>query len=158
MNDVVTSLEGHRFGIAWFEQRRDADGAIRFIRHDIMGNYLTKSAGDVLFTEPHTSAFADMDGDGISDLVIGKRAMSHLFNYFDADPFGPPVIYVYRTVRNPTAPGGAEFVPYLVHNRSGVGAHLSLADLDGDGGIDITTSGVYGTFVFLNKSHRRRPQ
>ena len=26
LNDVVTSLEGHGFGLAWFEQKKDAAG------------------------------------------------------------------------------------------------------------------------------------
>ncbi len=42
-------------------------------------------------------------------------------SYFDPDAYGDPVLYWYRTVRNPRAPGGAEFVPELIHNRSGVG-------------------------------------
>lgn len=83
-----------------------------------------------MFTEPHATAFADMDGDGIPDLITGKRAMSHLFGYTDPDPFGPPVLYVYRTVRNPKAPGGAEFVPELTHKRSGVGSNFEVADFE----------------------------
>lgn len=151
LNDVVTALEGHAFGLAWYEQKRDRSGNISFVEHIIMDNFTTKNAGDVTFTEPHATAFADMDGDGIPDMITGKRAMSHLFGYSDPDPFGPAVLYVYKTVRNPHAPGGAEFVPELIHNRSGVGSHLAVADLDGDGTPDIVTSGVYGTFVFFNK-------
>jgi hypothetical protein len=77
--------------------------------------------------------------------------MSHLFGYNDPDPFGQPVLYVYNVVRNPKAAGGAEFVPELIHNRSGVGSRLAVVDLNGDGTPDIVTSGAYGTFVFFNK-------
>lgn len=151
LNDVVTALEGHDFGLAWYEQKRDSSGKISFVEHIIMDNFLTKNAGGVIFTEPHATAFADMDGDGIPDMITGKRAMSHLFGYSDPDPFGPAVLYVYKVVRNPSAPGGAEFVPELIHNRSGVGSHLAVVDLNGDGTPDIVTSGVYGTFVFFNE-------
>jgi hypothetical protein len=60
-------------------------------------------------------------------------------------------LYWYRTVRNPKAPGGAEFVPELIHNRSGAGSEVTAADLDKDGAIDIITSTDRGTFIFWNK-------
>jgi len=58
------------------------------------------------------------------------------------------VIYWYRTVRNPKSPGGAEFVPELIHNRSGVGSQLLVTDLNKDGVVDIMTSTNRGTFLF----------
>lgn len=152
LNDVVTPLEGHGFGLGWYEQRRGADGAATFVLHKIMDGFLDQNAGKVMFTEPHASAFADMDGDGIKDFVTGKRTMSHLMSFGDPDPFGAPVLYVYRTVRNKAAPGGAEFVPELVDNRSGVGSHLDLSDVNGDGRPDIVTSGALGTFLFTNRN------
>jgi hypothetical protein len=60
------------------------------------------------------------------------------------------VIYVHRAVRNPSAPGGAEFIPELIHNRSGVGDTMALADLNGDGALDIVTATAKGTFIFFN--------
>jgi FG-GAP repeat len=41
-------------------------------------------------------------------------------------------------------------VPELIHNRSGVGSHIVVADLNGDGMPDIVTAAIYGTFVFFN--------
>ena len=96
----------------------------------------------------HASLAADIDGDGVLDYVTGKRYWSHLEGYTDADPYGTPVLYWFRTVRNSKAPGGAEFVPELIHNRSGVGSQFSAADLNKDGAMDIITSGVRGTFIF----------
>jgi len=149
--DVVTAISAHTFGLAWFEQKRDATGNISFVRHDIMGDFSTKNAGGVTFSEPHGAAFADMDGDGIPDLITGKRLYSHLESHLDPDPEGPAVLYWYRTVRNPKAEGGAEFVPELIHNRSGVGSQFVVTDLNGDGAPDIVTSGPKGTFVFWNQ-------
>lgn len=147
--DVVGPVEGHGYGLAWWEQRRD-NGKITFVTHMIMDNFMTENAGGVTFSEPHAAAFADMNGDGILDMITGKRSMSH-FGYTDPDPFGPAVLYVYTVVRDPKVPGGAKFAPSLIHNRSGVGSHLVVSDLDGDGRPDIVTSGIFGTFVFLNK-------
>ena len=101
------------------------------------------------FTEPHGTAFADFDGDGVMDMISAKSAEHH-HGYQDPDPYGPPVLDLYRTVRNPRAPGGAEFVPELVHNRSGVGDHFWVGDLDKNGTPDILTSGAMGTFIFFN--------
>jgi hypothetical protein len=151
LNDVVTSIEAHGWGISWFEQKRDKDGSISFVEHPIMGDFSSKNAGGVTFSEPHADTAADIDGDGIPDFIVGKRYWSHEDSYTDPDPYGPAVLYWYRTVRNPKAPGGAEFVPELIHNRSGVGSHFQVADLNKDGAMDIITSTDRGTFIFWGK-------
>ena len=146
--DVVSSVAVHGWGLAWFEQQRAADGARTFVRHDIAGDYSTTNAGNVTFSEAHAAKFVDMSGDRIPDFVIAKRSWPRR-TYQTPDPFGPAVIYIYRTVRNPKVPGGAEFVPELVHNRSGSGSTLEILDLNKDGKLDIATATVTGTFVFL---------
>lgn len=155
LNDVVTSLQAHGWGLAWFQQKRDQNNKISFERHMIMDDHSTKNAGNVTFSQLHGTAVADTDGDGIKDFVVGKRYWSHLDNYYDPDPYGAPVLYTYRTVRNAKAPGGAEFVPELIHNRSGVGSDILAADLNRDGAIDVVTSTRSGTFVFWGKTGRQ---
>ena len=149
LNDVVTSLQAHVFGLAWFEQKRDAAHNVTFERHMISDDFASKNAGNVTFSEPHGSTCADMDGDGVPDFVVGKRFFSHQESYTDPDPMGPAVLYVYKTVRNKNAPGGAEFVPSLVHNASGAGSQITVTDLNKDGINDIATGGELGAFVFL---------
>ncbi len=151
LNDVVTSLNAHGFGLAWYEQKRDAAGKISFVAHIFSDDYAADNAGGVAFSEPHGSTSADLDGDGVPDFIVGKRFYSHLDSYLDPDPYGPPVLYWYRTVRNPSAPGGAEFVPDLIHNRSGVGSDLLATDLNRDGAVDVITSTDRGTFIFWGK-------
>jgi hypothetical protein len=151
LNDVVTSLQAHGVGLAWYEQKRDASGNISFVQHMIMDDFSTKNAGGVTFSEPHGATVADVDGDGVPDFIVGKRYWSHLDDSYDQDAYGPPVLYWYRTVRNPKAPGGAEFVPELIHNRSGAGSDVLAIDLNGDGAVDIVTSTNRGTFIFWGK-------
>ena len=151
LNDIVTSLGAHGWGLAWFEQKRDKSGNISFTEHMIMDDYSTKNAGDVTFSELHGNTVADIDGDGVPDFVVGKRVFSHQESYTDPDPYGPAVLYWFRTVRNPKAPGGAEFVPELIHNRSGAGSTVLAVDLNKDGAMDIVTSTNRGTFIFWGK-------
>lgn len=151
LTDVVTALAAHGFGLSWFEQKRDAGGQASFIEHRAMGDYSQPAAAGVTFSELHASTWADMDGDGVQDYVVGKRRWAHLEGYNDPDESGPAVLYVYRTVRNPKAPGGADLVPELVHNRAGVGSHFQVADLNKDGAMDIVTSSGTGTHVFFGK-------
>jgi hypothetical protein len=150
LNDVVTGLQAHGRGLAWFEQKREG-GKSTFVEHMIMDDHTTKNAGNVLFSQLHGSTFADVDGDGIPDFIVGKRYWSHLDDYYDPDPYGPPVLYWYRTVRNSKAPGGAEFVPELIHNRSGVGSDVLAVDLNKDGAVDVVTSTNRGTFIFWGR-------
>ena len=155
LNDVVTALDAHGWGLAWFEQKRDAQGNISFVRHMIMDDLGTpkENAGGVVFSEPHAAYFADMNGDGIPDLIVGKRYWSHNADYLDPNPFGPPLLYWYKTVRDKSAPGGARFEPQYVDNRSGVGSTVVAVDLNKDGTMDIVTGTKLGTFIFWGKPH-----
>ena len=150
LNDVVSNLNAHGFGLAWFEQKRDASGNILFVRHMISDDYSQKSVGNITFSQGHGATFADIDKDGVMDFVVGKRHFTHLDNMFDPDSYGAPVLYWYRTVRNKKAPGGAEFIPELIHNRSGAGSEITAIDLNKDGAIDLITATNRGTFIFWN--------
>ena len=150
LTDVVNG-SAHNWGIKWFEQKKAADGTRPFEQHLIAQDFSTNNAGGVVFSESHAARFVDMDGDKIPDFVTGKRLWSELENYNGNDPYGAAVLYIYRTVRNAKAPGGAEFVPELIHNRSGVGSSFDVVDLNKDGRPDIATATAYGTFVFFGK-------
>jgi hypothetical protein len=150
LNDVVASLEAHGWGLAWFEQKRTAN-VTSWVPHIIIDSFDAKNPGGATFSELHALTTADVNGDGVQDIVTGKRLFSHLESYNDPDPYGDAVLYVFRTVRNKQAPGGAEFVPELVHNRSGVGSMVQTADLNKDGATDIMTATDRGTFIFWGR-------
>ena len=159
LNDVVTSLQGHGWGLAWYEQVRDDKDQVGFAEHVVMGGYdNADNAGKVTFSEPHGTTAADIDGDGIMDFIVGKRSFAHNESYVDPDPYGEPVLYWYRTVRTNKNLDGAELVPELIHNRSGVGSAVSAIDLNKDGAIDILTSTNRGTFIFWNTPKGAAPK
>lgn len=157
--DVITSLAGHAWGLAWFEQRRSQDGTISWTRHIIMGspvsppklkNQWEETDKSVAFSELHALALADIDGYGLKDIVTGKRWWSHGDHFSVPDSQGSPVLYWFKLVRK--RGGKVEFVPHLINNNSGVGTQIMAVDIDGDGKADVLTSARKGTFVFLNKN------
>ncbi len=152
--DVLTALEGHGRGLAWFEQNRASDGSIRFDRHLIMDIDPAQSHG-VAFSEIHSLALADIDGDGLADLVAGKSNTNvthwNPFGYVDSD--AAPVLYWFKLVRQ--AGGRIDYVPYLLSAQSGAGRQIQVADLDRDGRPEIFVNTRQGVFVFRNKLQRR---
>jgi hypothetical protein len=150
LTDVV-GTQAHNWGINWYEQKKAADGTVSWVTHRIAHDFSTENMGGVVFEGSHAARFADMNGDGITDMITGKRYWGHLENYNGPDPYGPGVVYIYRTVRDANAPGGARFEPELVHNRSGVGSSFEVMDLNNDNVPDIATAGAYGAHVFLSK-------
>jgi hypothetical protein len=150
LTDVVMG-QAHNWGIYWYEHKKGPAGEITWVQHPITVNFSTQNAGNLVLAESHASRIVDMNGDRIPDFVTGKRYWSHLENYNGPDPYGPAVVVIYRTVRDKAAPGGARFVPEVVHNRSGVGSSFEVMDINKDGVPDISTAGAYGAFVFLSK-------
>ena len=65
--DVIAS-SAHKFGIWWFEQGGAKDGSPVFTQHDLFPD---------LVSETHALIAADINGDGLKDLVTGKRFWSH---------------------------------------------------------------------------------
>jgi hypothetical protein len=157
LTDVVAVLQAHGWGLSWFEQKKDASGKRTFVEHNVIGDFSSKNPGGATVSELHGSTVADVDGDKIPDFIAGKRYWSHLDDYTDPDPYGAPMLYVFRTVRNAKAPGGAELVPELVHNRSGAGNALTAIDINKDGFMDIIAATDRGLFVFWGKARGAAP-
>jgi len=146
-NDVITALDAHGWGLAWFEQL-PARNAIEFREHKIMGDRTEESKYGVAFSQPHALALADVDGDGLEDIVVGKRMWAH-GPKGDVEPEAPPVLYWFQLVRGTDK--GVTYVPHLIDDQSGVGLQVTVADLSGDGRPDVLTVSKLGAFVFLNR-------
>ncbi|MDB9741702.1 VCBS repeat-containing protein [Akkermansiaceae bacterium] len=145
-NDVVTALNAHAYGFAWFEQANEG-GVISFTPHMIMNKKPSENPYGVAFSQLHSMGAADIDGDGIKDIVTGKCFYAH--GGKDPGAEEPAVLYWFRTTRDEK--GNVEFVPYLIDSNSGVGRQIATEDVNGDGKIDIVTSNKKGVFVFLQK-------
>jgi hypothetical protein len=145
-NDVITSLNGHSYGFSWYEQIKK-EKKITFKEHKIMTEKASGNTYGVCFSQLHAMEKADIDGDGIDDIVTGKCFFAH--NGRDPGAKDPAVLYWFRTVRHND--GSAELVPYLIDNDSGVGRQISCGDLNGDGLIDIAVSNKKGVFAFIQE-------
>jgi len=142
--DVLTSLAAHGYGLAWFEQNKG-----NFIRHNLITQDPLENPYGVAFSQIHGIALEDIDGDGLKDIVTGKRFWAH--NGHDPGETDPAVIYWFRTVRKV---GGVEFIPYLIDDNSGVGVEVKTGDANGDGFPDIVIANKHGVFVHTQRREK----
>jgi len=145
-NDIITSLEAHGYGLVWFEQTNDG-GAQGWTKHVIVGKTPEENPQGVKFTQPHAIDLRDMNGDGLPDIVTGKRFWAH-GPKGDAEPTAPAVLYWFELKR---AGGKARFSAHLIDDDSGVGTQVMAGDLNGDGKPDVIVGNKKGAFVFLRK-------
>ena len=146
LNDIITGLAAHGFGLAWYEQYKEG-GEIRFREHIIMNKAPNENKYGLKFSELHAIDLVDMDGDGIKDIVTGKRFWSH-GRTGDPDRNTAAVLYWFQVSRN--ADQSVDFIPHLIDNDSGVGTQVVVGDINGDGLPDIVVGNKKGTFVHLH--------
>jgi hypothetical protein len=147
-NDVVTARNSHGWGLSWFEQVRAGGGAIGFREHRMMGTREEEAQFGVAFSQPHALDIADFDGDGLPDVLVGKRRWAH-GPKGDVEPMGTPVIYWFQARREPG--GRVAFRPQLVDDASGTGTQIVAADVNRDGVPDILSASKLGAFVFITR-------
>jgi hypothetical protein len=123
----LVSSSAHRFGI-WWHEKTDSG----WVHHDIFSGV----------SETHALAYADVNGDGLADLVTGKRYFAH--NGEDPGAYEASALYWFER-RGGVRP---EWVPHLVDTDSGVGLQVLVEDLDGDGLVDIVVANKKGVFFF----------
>lgn len=139
--DIITSLNAHGYGLAWFEQTDSG----RFLRHDIMGASSTENNFGIAFSQLHAVALVDMDGNGAKDIVTGKRWMAHQGK--DVGGLQEAVLYWFQHTTNDA--GEVQYVPHLIHRNSGVGVDVLVTDLNKDEKPDIVSCSKRGLSVHL---------
>jgi hypothetical protein len=132
--DIISS-SAHKFGIWWHQQRPSNGPDPAFLTHDLFKD---------LFSESHAMHCVDINGDGLKDLVTGKRWWSHGRNEPGSDK--PSVLYWFEAKRGPE--GIIQFLPHLIDSDSGIGTQFVVDDFNGDKLLDIVVANKKGVFVF----------
>lgn len=134
-NDLIFG-NGHDYGLFWWQNDgAEADGKLTWTEHEI----------DKSFSQPHTLAWVDLNGDGQNELVTGKRYFGH--NGRDAGGMEMPCLYYYSW-----DPATKEFARHTIdEGHVGVGLQIVAQDLNGDGKVDLATAGKSGTHLMLAK-------
>ena len=135
INEIVVG-QAHGYGLDYYKPQKDAGGKREWTKHPI----------DPYFSQYHDMQWIDIDGDGRCELVTGNRYRAHC----GKEPGETEVVGLYIFKWN-----GESFTKQVVdHGKvpdaSGTGIHFAVADLDGNGRLDIVAPGKDGLYIFRN--------
>lgn len=127
---------GHDFGLQWWENTgADNDGKRTWISHQI----------DNSFSQPHSLAWVDIDGDNGPELITGKRYFAH--NGKDPGGMEMPCVYYYTWDAKTKS-----FTRHTIdEGHVGTGLQIVATDLNGDAKVDLAFAGKSGTYLLLAK-------
>jgi hypothetical protein len=166
--------QGHGYGLYWLEQAGTI-ASPQWIRHTI----------DESFSQSHALALVDLDGDGVPELVTGKRYRGHSGG--DPGSYDPIVVYAYSlpdaaalaaakghagtarpsadfgspssmVVSDPAADPVFTRSALSVNGTATIGTQIVFGDFDHDGDIDLATAGKLGVHVFENLKVSKVPK
>ena len=150
--DIITSHWAHGFGLAWYEQVRNGND-ISFKQHAIMSTEQKRVPNEygVCFCELHAIDLVDMDGDGLKDIVTGKRFWSH-GRLGDPDRDSPAVLYWFKLERGKDKT--TRFLPFQIDDASGVGTQVVAMPCSNKKLPDIVVGNKRGTFYFQHQTRK----
>lgn len=129
--------QGHDYGLHWYEQKpvkKSKD--TKWIKHVI----------DPYNSQYHTMEWEDLDGDGINELITGKRYKAH--NGKDPGGNDPIGLYYFRWTGDHFS---KQIIDYGAYGEGkGTGVYFCVSDLNGDNRKDIIVSGKDGLTIYYN--------
>ncbi len=135
LNDLIVG-QAHGYGLDWWEQKRAADGGRTWVKHPI----------DPFNSQYHDLIWADLDGDGACELITGKRYRAHCGR--DAGEFDDVGIYYFKWNGESFSKQIIDYGPAGVGK--GCGIHFVVADVCGNGRLDIVAPGKDGLYLYEN--------
>ncbi len=143
-NEVLTGLVAHGYGLVYYKALNPQ--ATQFERIEIMTDDASTSPVGLAISQLHAVEVADINSDGIPDIVTGKRWWAHANG--DAGSSEPATLLWLETRR---AGERVAFVPHVIDNSSGVGTQISIGDVNGDQLLDIVAGIKRGGYLFLQR-------
>ncbi|MCP4784157.1 MAG: VCBS repeat-containing protein [Fuerstiella sp.] len=143
LNDIVTS-SAHKLGIFWYQQI-SSGSTITWKQHII----------DATWTQAHSLAMADLDGDGDNDLITGKRFFAH--DGRDPDGNGTLGLYWYEFKQDQAQRDLSRvWERHVISFDEGIGSgmNIPIVDLDHDGDLDFVVTGKWGGPVWFENKTR----
>lgn len=133
-NDIISS-SAHKFGM-WVHLQKSGKEHPAFLKTDLFRE---------LTSETHAMHCIDIDGDGLKDLVTGKRWWSH----GRAEPGSdwPAMVYWFKASKSKD--GVIKFTPTIIDTDSGIGTQFVVEDINGDKLPDVIVSNKKGVFVMV---------
>jgi hypothetical protein len=135
LNDLIVG-QGHAYGLDWWEQKI-VDGRRSWRKHSI----------DPFNSQYHDMKWVDIDGDGECELLTGKRYRAHSGKDPGADD--DVGIYYFKWSNGKFVKNVIDFGP--PGEGVGLGIHFDVADLTGNGRLDILAPGKDGLHLFYNE-------
>ena len=133
--------QGHGYGLYWLEQG-GTPGHLTWTRHAI----------DESFSQSHAVALVDIDGDGVPELITGKRYRGHSGG--DPGSYDPVVVYAYKLPTKEQFKGNPNPVFTRItlsdNGTASAGTQFVSGDFDHDGDIDLASAGKLGVHFLEN--------
>ena len=147
LNDVITAWHCHHYGLVWQKQVRQPNGEIAWQQNVILTPEPDLNSPELRISQLHAFDLVDINGDGLKDILTGKRFWAH-GPKGDKEPDAPAVVYWFELKRDEQ--GTVEYVPHRIDDNSGVGTQVTAADLNDDDVPDVIVGNKKGIFLHLS--------